>query len=94
MSKLSQTFDRVNIGSILSNHLTTFYHYEKFQFYGKKEIPSSDKFLFGILPIILSALFCWGGLKFKNDYVNIILTCLSIFIGLLFGLLTMVYSLV
>src|SRR5687768_11008455 len=92
MSWVSHIFDRVNVSTIYKNHLTTFYHYEKQQFYGKKEIPVSDKILFGLLPLILSVLLCLSGLKFNQEYVNIILTCLSIFIGLLFGLLTMVYS--
>ena len=94
MSWLSNIFDRVNITPIYKSHLTTFYHYEKQKFYNKKEIPNSDKILFGVIPILIAVVLCLTGLEFTKDYVNIILTCLSIFIGLLFGLLTMVYSLV
>ncbi|OLY94480.1 hypothetical protein SAMN05444008_10195 [Cnuella takakiae] len=92
MSWLNGVLDRIDVTSIYKNHLTTFYHYEKQQFYGKKEMPISDKLLFGILPLVIAVLLSWGGLRFNKDYVDIILTCLSIFIGLLFGLLTMVYS--
>lgn len=94
MSKVSKIFDRINVTSIFSQHLTTFYHYEKRQFYNKTEIPFSDKFLFLFFPLLLSIFFCLCGLKFNQDYLNITLTCLSIFAGLLFGLLTMVFSLV
>ncbi|HEX8333160.1 MAG TPA: hypothetical protein VF622_11080 [Segetibacter sp.] len=94
MSWLSNMFDRVNITPIYKSHLTTFYHYEKQKFYNKQEIPGSDKLLFGVLPIVLTVMLCISGLEFTKDYVDIILTCLSIFIGLLFGLLTMVYGLV
>jgi hypothetical protein len=80
--------------SIYNQHLTTFYHYEKKQFYNKTEIPNSDKFIFIGLPILLSVGLCFSGLEFDKDYVNITLTCLSIFTGLLFSLLTMVLSLI
>jgi hypothetical protein len=94
MSWFTNIFDRVNILPIYKSHLTTFYHYEKQKFYNKREIPISDKLLFGALPAILTILLCLSGLEFNKDYVDTILTCLSIFIGLLFGLLTLVYGLV
>jgi len=94
MSSWKSLFDRVDVSGLWSYHLSTFYHYEKLQFYNKKEIPFPDKLLFGVAPILLGIALCWSGLSFTKDYVNIVLTCLSIFIGLLFGLLTMVYSLV
>lgn len=94
MSRFSKLFDRIEMSSLLSQHLTTFYHYEKRTFHNKTEIPTSDKLIFLILPIVLSALLCMIGLGFTKDYVDIILTSLSIFTGLLFTLLTMVLSLV
>jgi hypothetical protein len=94
MSWLSKIFDRIEMTSIYNQHLTTFYHYEKKQFYNKTEIPNSDKFIFIGLPILLSVGLCFSGLEFDKDYVNITLTCLSIFTGLLFSLLTMVLSLI
>ncbi len=94
MSKQPNIFDRIDISSIFSQHLTTFYHYEKKQFHGKTEIPGSDKILFILFPLFLAVALCLVGLQFNKDYVNIALTCLSIFIGLLFGLLTMILSLI
>lgn len=82
------------MSTILSQHLTTFYHYEKRKFHQKRKIPFSDKLLFLILPMFFAIVLCLLGLSFDKDYVNISLTCLSIFIGLLFGLLTMVFSMV
>jgi lysylphosphatidylglycerol synthetase-like protein (DUF2156 family) len=94
MSKINNAFDRIDISTIFQQHKTTFYHYEKKKFYNKSEVPFSDKVLFVLFPLILSALLCFVGLKFNKDYVNITLTCLSIFAGLLFGLLTLVFSLI
>lgn len=94
MSKPWKLFDRVEVSSIFSRHLTTFYHYEKKQFYNESKVPSSDKLLFFVLPLILAVLLCLMGLKFDKDYLNITLTCLSIFTGLLFTLLAIVLSLI
>lgn len=94
MSKLSSMFDRIEISSLLSQHMTTFYHYEKRKFYNKTEVPFSDKIIFLIAPILVSILLCFSGLKFNREYVNIALTSLSIFTGLLFTLLTMILGLV
>jgi len=94
MSRITKIFDRIDMSAIFSQHLTTFYHYEKKKFHHKTEIPFSDKLLFLFLPLFFAAFLCLMGLAFDKDYVNITLTCLSIFIGLLFGLLTMVFSMV
>jgi hypothetical protein len=94
MSKAENVFDRIDISDIFSQHLTTFYHYEKKQFYNKSEIPFSDKVLFLFIPVLISISLYLLGLLFDKDYVAIVLTCLSIFAGLLFGLLTMVFNLI
>lgn len=94
MSKLSVFFDRIDISTIFAEHKTTFYHYEKKRFNNKTVIPFSDKVLFFILPFMVAVIMCICGLKFNKDYVNIALTCLSIFTGLLFGLLPMVFNLI
>lgn len=94
MKKISSVFDRIDVSTIFQEHKTTFYHYEKKKFYNKCEIPLSDKILFLFIPLFLSVFFCVLGLKFNKDYLNITLTCLSIFAGLLFGLLTMVFNLI
>ncbi|ULQ55454.1 hypothetical protein KJS94_12455 [Flavihumibacter rivuli] len=94
MKWFSKLFDRIEMASMFNQHLTTFYHYEKKQFYNKTEIPRSDKFVFIAIPILLSIGICLIGLRFDKDYVNITLTCLSIFSGLLFSLLTLVLSLI
>ncbi|WP_129021877.1 hypothetical protein [Edaphocola flava] len=90
MSGLLKIFDRIEVKSLLSQHLATFYHYEKRNFYNKTEIPKSDKFIFLGLPLLIAVFFSFLGLRFTKDYVDIILTCLSIFTGLLFTLLAMI----
>lgn len=94
MKRFANIFDRIEMSSILSQHLTTFYHYEKKQFYNKTEIPFSDKIVFFVIPVLFSVFLCFIGLRFNKDYVNITLTCLSIFTGLLFSLLTLVLGLI
>lgn len=94
MSWFSKVFDRVEISSLLSQHLTTFYHYEKKTFHNKTEVPKADKFVFIGVPILLTVCLILAGLRFTKYYVDIILTCLSIFTGLLFTLLTMILGLV
>lgn len=94
MSIGSDIFDKINIASVVNKHFATFYHYEKLKFHGKKEYIASDLILFGLVPPLISIFLCWNDMFLNKDYVNIIIICLSIFIGLLFGFLTMVYSLV
>ncbi|MDV3865393.1 hypothetical protein CMU00_08845 [Elizabethkingia anophelis] len=94
MNWLKKIFDRIEISNLFSYHLATFYHYEKKIFYNKTQIPKTDKLLFLVFPIFTSVIFVLVGLKFDKDYLNIILTSLSIFTGLLFTLLTMILGLV
>jgi hypothetical protein len=94
MIKLKELFDRIDVSIILNEHKTTFYHYETKKFYNKSHIPNSDKFLFVVFPVLLTIVLCGLGLQFNKDYLNIALTCLSIFAGLLFGLLTMVFNMI
>jgi hypothetical protein len=94
MKWLNKIFDRIELGSIYKLHLNTFSHYEKKQFYNKVEVPSSDKFIFIFIPIFFSSLLTFSGLQFNKDYVDIGLTCLSIFTGLLFTLLAIVLGVI
>lgn len=94
MKWLNKIFDRIELGSIYKLHLNTLSHYEKKQFYNKVEVPTSDKFIFIGIPIFISLLLIISGLQFNNDYVNIGLTCLSIFTGLLFTLLAIVLGVI
>ncbi|KNB60719.1 hypothetical protein [Chryseobacterium sp. Hurlbut01] len=94
MKWLNKIFDRIELGSIYKLHLNTLSHYEKKQFYNKVEVPTSDKFIFIGIPIFISLLLIISGLQFNNNYVNIGLTCLSIFTGLLFTLLAIVLGVI
>lgn len=94
MKWINKLFDRIELGSIYKLHLNTFSHYEKQQLYNKIEVPASDKFIFIIIPIILSLFLSLSGLEFNKDYVDIALTCLSIFTGLLFTLLAIVLGVI
>ena len=92
---MKDLFDRVNIFSIVSSHKDTLYDYARFVKTGEKKTPFSDKFIFLIAPIILSCLIVFVLKVYINqEYLNIIITALSIFVGLLFALLTLVFDLI
>lgn len=86
-------FNRININNILKKHINTLYDYGAFKLTGKKIIPFSDLFIFLITPILLAIALYFLGIRVSETYVNILITALSIFIGLLFGLLTMIFDL-
>lgn len=86
-------FDRINISKIFIKHIDTLYDYGIYKATGKKKIPASDMLTFLILPAVFSIILYISGIKVTEDYVNIMITALSIFVGLLFGLLTMVFDL-
>ena len=86
-------FDRINISLILKKHIETFYNYGELNFNGKRTIPLSDKITFIFSPIIVTLIVVISGIRLTNDYVNIIITSLSIFVGLLFNLLILIFDL-
>ena len=94
MSKFGKIFNKVDMFDIFYRHYQTFYHYGKKKFYGQEVVPIEDKLLFLLLPFCISITLCVLGLRFNKDYLNVTLVCLSIFVGLLFGLLTMVFGLI
>jgi hypothetical protein len=88
-----KVFDRVDIGLILKKHVETFYNDGEEKSTGIKNVPVSDKVVFIYFPIITSILIVALGITLTNDYINIIITSLSIFVGLLFNLLVLVFDL-
>ena len=87
-------FDRVSLNGLIKSHLQTFYDDGYFRLHRKKKTPFSDKFIFIIIPSLIAACLVVIGLFISIQYLSIILTCLSIFSGLLFGLLSLVLSLI
>lgn len=92
---MKNIFDRINIWKIFKEHKDTMYDYAKYKKENIKVIPISDKFLFFYLPLIFSILLViLLNLKINSEYLNVIITSLSIFVGLLFSLLTLVFDLI
>jgi len=88
-----KAFDRINIKTIFIKHFQTFYDFGLHRISGKRIVPLSDTLVFIILPIILSEILIVGGFRLTLDYINIITTSLSIFVGLLFNLLILLFDL-
>lgn len=87
-------FDRINIIQIFRSHLNTLYDYGALNWNGQRKIPIADKITFAISPLVLSLILVLLELRIDNEYLSIIITSLSIFIGLLFSLLTLVFDMV
>jgi hypothetical protein len=87
--------DRINVWRIFTEHKDTLYDYAILKSKNRKVIPFSDKFIFFYAPLSISAsLVLILNLKIDSEYLNVIITSLSIFVGLLFSLLTLVFGLV
>lgn len=87
-------FDRINIIQIFRSHLNTLYDYGALNWNGQRKIPIADKITFAISPLVFSLILVLLELRIDNEYLSIIITSLSIFIGLLFSLLTLVFDMV
>ncbi len=86
--------DRINVWRIFTEHKDTLYDYAKFKKENVKVIPFSDKLTFFYLPLFFSVfLVLLLELHINSEYLNVIITSLSIFVGLLFSLLTLVFDL-
>ncbi len=85
--------NRINIYRIFVKHFDTLYDYGKLKVTGKKVRSFSDYFVFLISPILIAIGLFFIGIRITEDYVNILITSLSIFVGLLFSLLTLIFDL-
>lgn len=91
---LKSVFSRVNIWPIISGHLSSFYDNNILVNENRKVIPFTDVVLFlgvpGLLSVFLIGIF---KISFDKDIINILITSLSIFIGLLLSLLVLLFDL-
>lgn len=91
---MKSIFKRVDVWPIVSDHLDSFYDNNFLQNQNKKVVPFTDIILFLILPSILSgALIGLFHISFDKDVIDILITSLSIFLGLLLSLLVLVFDL-
>jgi hypothetical protein len=84
---------RLGISVIFKRHFQTFYNYGLYEWTGKKKVPIPDVLTFLVLPFVISILLVWFDNAIMKSISSLIVTCLSIFIGLLFNLLILIFDL-
>lgn len=85
-------FNRISFASVIGKHFDTLYDAREGNVVGERKVSLSDCIIFIILPLILGISLVWFKVFISENYVNILLTLLSIFAGLLFGLLPLVFQ--
>lgn len=90
---MMKIFSRIGVSVIFSRHLQTFYNYGHYEWKGEKKVVKSDIYTFLVLPLVISALLVFLDNKIVTNFSELIITSLSIFVGLLFSLLTLVFDL-
>jgi hypothetical protein len=79
-------FSKIDIFSIVVDHFATLKNYKT----GKIYLP--DLLVFFIVPLLLSILLVHFKVQVGKDFANAVLTCFSIFAGLLFNLLLLIFD--
>jgi hypothetical protein len=78
--------NKINCKKIILDHFATLYNFDM----NKRD--NGDIALFFILPILLSAVLIWQGVRINADAAEILVTIVSILAGLLFSLLVLLYD--
>lgn len=86
-------FQRLSLKSILNDYFNTFYNYAHFAQTGDRKPLKSDYIAFIILPLLVAILIVVLGTRIKVEYFDILVSALSIFVGLLFSLLVLIFEL-
>lgn len=86
-------FHRLSLRSILSDYLNTFYNYAHFAQTGDRKPLKSDYITFIVLPLLVALVIVICGTTIKVEYFDILVSALSIFVGLLFSLLVLIFEL-
>lgn len=80
--------DKINIGKIVSHHLGTIKNANT----GKPD--RDDIFTFFMLPLLVSSALVFYKIELKTDATNIIIATLSIFVGLMFNIIVLIFDIV
>jgi len=81
-------FDKISIAKIVGDHVNTL------KDYGSSKYSKPDIILFFFVPFIISAASVYFGLLLNKDLVGILINVFSIFAGLLFNLLVLLYDVI
>ncbi len=79
---------KINISQILKSHFATL------QNDNSKKSEFDDYFTFFILPIIISSILLYFKIWLKESAINIIITTLSILVGLLFNVIVLIFDII
>lgn len=81
-------FDKINCWKIVTSHVATLRNANT------KKADVGDYFTFLVVPLMAAtALIVWS-VPLKNDAINIIITTLSIFVGLMFNIIVLIFDIV
>lgn len=81
-------FKKINISQIVKNHFATL------QNANTKKADWDDYFTFLIIPILLSAILIYFKIYLETDAINIIISSLSILVGLLFNVVVLIFDII
>jgi hypothetical protein len=81
-------FSKINIVKILKDHFKTLKNTNT------NKISLSDYFMFFILPLIFALIYYYFDITMSDDLIKSLLTIFSVFVGLLFNLLILIYDIV
>ncbi|MGF1981013.1 MAG: hypothetical protein RMY30_036250 [Nostoc sp. CmiSLP01] len=83
-----QFFSKINVLDIVKNHIDTLKDYNVTSY------SIFDIFFFFIFPFLLSVFFVYLQIRLNKDLVGILINVFSIFAGLLFNLLILIYDVI
>lgn len=81
-------FVKINVLKIIDSHFDTLKNDNS------KKTELDDYFTFLILPAIVASVLVWFDIYLNKDAVNMIITALSIFVGLLINVIVLIFDMV
>jgi len=80
--------NKINISEIIENHIATLKNDNT------KKTGIDDYFTFLIIPIILTSILLYFKVVLSDEALNIVITTLSIFVGLLFNVIVLIFDII
>lgn len=81
-------FEKIHIGKLLRNHFSTL------KDNSTKKAGFDDYLTFLILPLIIASTLVYLKIELKDSAINIIITTLSILVGLLFNVIVLIFDII
>jgi hypothetical protein len=80
--------EKINIRNIITNHL------DSLKNHNTKKSSFDDWLTFFWMPVFVACIFCYFKVTLSNDAINIIITSLSILIGLLINVIVLIFDMI